>query len=171
MRDKKLNSTPKNERVCPYCQHKVDDFESHFNRSFKDGETLSCSECNLVILNALCLLNHRKNVHQDAVKVFSCETCCIDFSSRKYLFIHKKLNQHKQKEIEKEFEAEIVNSQEAESFENEVIDISYESEDDLFDKVTEFHETEKGFEIQKLETRNVRVFIATFKLKHNLYIQ
>ena len=36
-------------------------------------------------------------VHKDAIKVFSCETCNIDFSSKKYLFVHKNLDYHQQK--------------------------------------------------------------------------
>ena len=77
----------KKELVCPYCQHQVGDLDRHFNRSFTDGETLSCSDCELFIVNELCLLNHRKNVHHDATKVFSCETCKIDFSSKK-IFVY-----------------------------------------------------------------------------------
>ena len=145
MSSQKLDTTPQRELVCPYCQDKVDDLESHFNGGFKNGETSSCSNCNLVIPNEQCLLSHIQIVHKDAKQVFSCEVCYIDFSSRNYLFIHKTLDQHNQieKENENEFEAEIFNSQ------IEVIEIRDEVEDDLFDNSPESHETESEFEIQK----------------------
>ena len=39
--------------------------------------------------NEECLELHKKIVHTMAQKIFSCEMCNIDFSARKYLFIHK----------------------------------------------------------------------------------
>ena len=135
----KSDTTLQKELVCPYCQDQVDDLESHFNGGFKNGETTSCNNCELAIPNEQCLLSHIQNVHKDAMQVFSCETCCIDFSSRNYLFIHKKLDQHKQKEdeSEKEFDAEIVNIHKEEPFDAD-IEIKEEVEDESDELITHY---------------------------------
>ena len=67
--------------VCPYCQDQIDSFESHIKGGFKNGEPASCSNCDLAIQNEQCLSSHMQIVHKDAMKVFSCETCNIDFTS------------------------------------------------------------------------------------------
>ena len=87
------------ELVCPYCQDQIDDFKSHINGGFKSGETSSCDECELAIPNNQCLSSHIQIVHKDAKKVFSCDKCNIDFSSKKYLLIHRNLDLHQKEEI------------------------------------------------------------------------
>ena len=84
----KFDSVPLNELECPYCQDQIDNLESHMNGGFKNGELSSCKNCDLSIPNEQCLSIHMQIVHKDAMQVFSCETCNIDFSSRKYLFVH-----------------------------------------------------------------------------------
>ena len=90
MTDKKFDS----ELECPYCQEQIDDFKSHINGGLENGETFSCNNCDLVISNEQCLSNHEQIVHRDAMKIFSCETCNIDFTSKKYLFVHKNFDEH-----------------------------------------------------------------------------
>ena len=74
---------------CPYCQEQIDNFESHINASLDNKETSSCGNCDLILKNEQCLMSHVKIAHLNAMKVFSCEACNIDFNSKKSLFIHK----------------------------------------------------------------------------------
>ena len=96
-----LNNSQERELECPYCQEKIDNFESHINGGLENQITSSCGNCDLALKNEKCLISHVKIAHLNAMKVFSCEICNIDFDSKKYLFLHKDLI-HDQKEIKKE---------------------------------------------------------------------
>ena len=87
------------ELVCPYCQDQIDNFKSHINGGFRNGEKSSCNECELAIPNSQCISSHTQIVHIDAKKVFSCDKCNIDFSSKKYLLIHRNLDLHQREDI------------------------------------------------------------------------
>ena len=126
----------KSELECPYCQDQIDNFATHVNGGFRNGESSKCSNCNLHLLNEQCVTSHVTIVHQNATKVFSCELCNIDFSSKKYLFIHKKLVSHKPKtkiEIEENSQENVDEFDEIDSelFEAKV-EIKEETENDLF---------------------------------------
>ena len=97
MSDLSSEKTLETQLVCPYCQNQIDNFDSHINGGLKNGEKYLCTNCDLGIPNEQCLSIHKQIVHKDAMKVFSCETCNIDFSSKEFLFIHKNHDIHLQK--------------------------------------------------------------------------
>lgn len=96
----------KGELECPYCQEQIENFKSHINEGFENEETSSCSNCDLVLINQKCLTSHMKIAHLNAMKIFSCESCNIDFDSKRYLFIHKELVDN-DNDIKKEIDQEI----------------------------------------------------------------
>ena len=63
MDDEKSKCESINELECPYCQDQIDDFESHINGGYKNGETFSCNNCDSTISNEQCLSHHKKIVH------------------------------------------------------------------------------------------------------------
>ena len=97
MHDQTFDNVSINELECPYCQDQIDNFQSHVNGGFGNEEKFSCNNCDLVLSNGKCLSSHKQMVHNEAMKVFSCETCNIDFSSKEFLFIHKNHDIHLQK--------------------------------------------------------------------------
>ena len=88
MEQKNLNGTEYKGLECPYCQEKIDEFESHINKGSENEEVSSCGNCDLALKNEKCLTSHVKIAHLNAMKVFSCEICNIDFDSKKFLFVH-----------------------------------------------------------------------------------
>ena len=66
------------------------DVEKHTKTVLAD--TFSCKNCDFVTSNIVCLEKHAENIHTLALKIFSCDMCNIDFSDKKYLFIHKDLD-------------------------------------------------------------------------------
>ena len=86
---------------CPYCKDKIDDFKIHINGDSENEENSSCGNCDLILKNEQCLTSHVKIAHLNAMKVFSCEICNIDFDSKNHLFIHKDLV-HNGQDIKKE---------------------------------------------------------------------
>ena len=135
----------KNVLVCPYCINVVDDIKSHINASFDNGKTFSCNDCDLVIPNKQCVSSHMQIVHTDPIRAFCCETCIIDFISRKYLFIHKNLDDHKQKETESRNEFEMQKP----DIENNQNEVSQENEVEIEEAEEEMLNLNK--EVQKLE--------------------
>ena len=158
MNDQKFDNVSINDLECPYCQDQIDSLESH-QKGFKNGELSSCKNCDLVIPNELCLSSHMQIVHKDAIKVFSCETCNIDFSSKKYLFIHKDLDQH----LEKGVNDQITKS---ENFEVKTKINEEAVEDDLFADSTDTFEIWQSVK-QKLECQQCQKILSS---KENLLL-
>ena len=77
--------------LCIYCEDQIDDFESHIAADFNNDENSKCDDCDLSIPNIQCLESHKTLVHQISQRVFTCETCNIDFSTKKFLLVHKNL--------------------------------------------------------------------------------
>ena len=88
-----------NVMICPYCDDKIDDLESHTKGSSKERKTFSCNNCDLAVFNKSCIDSHMKIVHDESKQIFSCESCNIDFSSKKHLFFHKNNGQIHEKSL------------------------------------------------------------------------
>ena len=139
MIDQKSDSVSDNELECPYCEEQIDSFELHINGGFKNGETFSCNNCDLVISNQQCISSHKQIVHTDAMKVFSCETCNIDFTSKKYLFTHKDID-HQQQNVGKK-----QNGGHTEDFVVKVEIKEEEKDDTLFENISNSYEVTQSF--------------------------
>ena len=126
--------------VCPYCENQIENIEIH---SKQDYETLNCDNCNLVTSNKVCLEQHRKTVHETALKLFACEVCNIDFSDKKFLFIHKDFSNNHQQEANFDVKVEALEIKEEiceiDDFIQESIvdDLLYVQEENIGSSITE----------------------------------
>ena len=125
MINQKSNNQPEDGLECPYCQDQIDNFTSHINGGFRNDKTSSCNECELAIPNKQCISSHTQIVHIDAMKVFSCDICNIDFSSKKYLLIHRNLDLHQKQALQTQNKSQVIKT---------------ENEDNLFEDIFEVKE-------------------------------
>ena len=153
MSDLSSEKTLETQLMCPYCQNQVDDFRSHIDGGFKNGEKSSCTNCDLAIPNEQCLSSHIQIVHKDAMKVFSCETCNIDFSSKKYLFKHKDLDIHLRNRNKSQNEDVIVKAEFDEDQQQDLFEVKEEifeeKEQAVVDNIPSANERFKCFECDK----------------------
>ena len=92
--------------LCIYCEDQIDNFENHIATQENDDETSKCKECDLSIANFQCLETHKTLVHQKSQRIYTCERCNIDFSSKRYLLVHKDIG-HKPEKIDGKEEIEL----------------------------------------------------------------
>ena len=93
--------------LCIYCEDQIDNFENHILADYNIIKKSKCNDCDLSIANIQCLERHKTLVHKKSQRVYTCEICNIDFSTKRYLLVHKDIG-HKSKMIEIEIKEEIV---------------------------------------------------------------
>ena len=85
--------------VCIYCEDQIDNFENHISAGYNKDNTSKCDDCDLSIANLQCLESHKMLVHQKSQRIYTCEKCNIDFTTKRYLLVHKDIG-HKPEKIE-----------------------------------------------------------------------
>ena len=92
--------------LCIYCEDQIDNFESHIAAGLDNEENSKCDDCDLSIPNTECLESHKTLVHEISPRIYTCETCNIDFSTKRFLLAHKNLG-HKSTDTENFVKQEI----------------------------------------------------------------
>ena len=92
--------------LCIYCEDQIKDFDDHVSFGYSDNKHSKCDDCDLTIPNQQCLESHKMLVHQISQRVYNCEKCNIDFSSKTYLMVHRDLG-HRPTNVSKEVKTEI----------------------------------------------------------------
>ena len=93
--------------LCIYCEDQIDNFENHISAGYNIIKKSKCNDCDLSIANMPCLESHKTVVHKKSQRVYTCERCNIDFSTKRYLLVHKDIG-HESKKIDIEVKEEVV---------------------------------------------------------------
>lgn len=76
--------------TCPYCEKHFPNLKDHFLLNRNEKKNSQCINCDLILPNENCVVEHNKMVHGENVEItMLCDVCNIEFCSDKSLKFHK----------------------------------------------------------------------------------